>query len=141
MSARVRSLALAASLALVGLPLAACSGNDSGGVGVTLQDFSVGMEETELQSGQVTFDVSNEAGQTHEFVVIRTDLPADQLPTNDEGDVDENGEGIEPVDEIEDIEAGSTRSLTVDLEAGSYVAICNLPGHYRSGMHTSFTVV
>ena len=25
------------------------------------------------------------------------------------------------------------------LDAGSYVFICNLPGHYAQGMHTSFT--
>jgi len=28
----------------------------------------------------------------------------------------------------------------VTLDAGSYVLICNLPGHYRQGMHSSFTV-
>ena len=25
------------------------------------------------------------------------------------------------------------------LDAGNYVFICNLPGHYAQGMHTSFT--
>ena len=42
--------------------------------------------------------------------------------------------------EIEDIEAGSNESLTVTLDAGNYVFICNLPGHYAQGMHTGFTV-
>ena len=32
------------------------------------------------------------------------------------------------------------QSLDVSLKAGSYVIICNLPGHYASGMHTAFTV-
>jgi uncharacterized cupredoxin-like copper-binding protein len=27
----------------------------------------------------------------------------------------------------------------VNLDAGSYVFICNLPGHYQQGMHASFT--
>jgi uncharacterized cupredoxin-like copper-binding protein len=31
--------------------------------------------------------------------------------------------------------------LTVDLAAGSYVLLCNLPGHYESGMRTAFDVV
>jgi len=30
--------------------------------------------------------------------------------------------------------------LQTNLEAGSYVIICNLPAHYESGMHTAFTV-
>jgi uncharacterized cupredoxin-like copper-binding protein len=28
----------------------------------------------------------------------------------------------------------------VNLDAGSYVFICNLPGHYAQGMHASFSV-
>ena len=59
---------------------------------------------------------------------------------DDEGVVDEEGEGLELVDEIEDIEGGSSQSLTVNLDAGSYVLICNLPGHYAQGMHAGFTV-
>ena len=70
---------------------------------------------------------------------LQTDLAADQLPTDDNGDVDEEGEGVTLVDEIEDIQGGSSESLTVNLDAGSYVLICNLPGHYQQGMHTSFS--
>ena len=86
--------------------------------------------------GDVTFDVQNEAEQTHEFVVIKTDLAEDALPLNDEG-VDEEGEGVEVID---DVESGGSQSLTVDLDAGSYDLICNLPGHYAQGMHAPFTV-
>jgi uncharacterized cupredoxin-like copper-binding protein len=107
---------------------------------VTLADYTVTPDESSAPAGDVTFDVTNDAEQTHEFVVFRTDLAEDQLPTNEDGDVDEEGEGVELVDEIEDIEGGSSESLTVNLEAGNYVLICNLPGHYRQGMHASFTV-
>jgi uncharacterized cupredoxin-like copper-binding protein len=138
MVVRSRMLAVVAVLGLAG-PLAACSG-DSGGVGVTEADYKITLEDTELPAGETTFDISNDAEQTHEFVIIKTDLAEGDLPTGDDGDVDEEGEGIEPVDEVEDIEQGATESLTVDLDAGSYVAICNLPGHYRQGMHASFTV-
>jgi uncharacterized cupredoxin-like copper-binding protein len=139
MVARARALLVLVSVAGLALPLAACSGGD-GGVAATEQDFTITLEDTELPAGETTFDISNEAEQTHEFVVIKTDLAADQLPTDDSGDVDENGEGIEPVDEVEDIAAGSTESLTVNLDPGNYVVICNLPGHYRQGMHQAFTV-
>jgi uncharacterized cupredoxin-like copper-binding protein len=125
---------------ILGLALLTAScGGDEGGVSATLADFSITLDSDSAPAGDVTFDVSNDAGQTHEFVVFQTDLAPDQLPTNEDGDVDEEGEGVTLVDEIEDIEAGSSESLTVNLDAGSYVLICNLPGHYEQGMHTGFT--
>jgi uncharacterized cupredoxin-like copper-binding protein len=120
------------------LLLPGCSGD--GGVGVTLADYSVTPDESSAPAGDVTFDITNDAEQTHEFVVFKTDLAEDQLPTNEDGDIDEEGEGVEHIDEIEDVAGGTTQSLTVNLEAGNYVLICNLPGHYRQGMHASFTV-
>ena len=119
---------------------ASCGGDDEGEVSATLADFSVTLDSSSAPAGEVTFDVSNDAEQTHEFVVFQTDLPQDQLPTNEDGDVDEEGDGVTLVDEIEDIEGGSSESLTVNLDAGSYVLICNLPGHYKQGMHASFSV-
>ena len=110
-----------------------------GGVGVTLADYSVTLDSTSLSAGDVTFNVTNDAGQVHEFVVVKTDLAEDALPLV-EGDVDEESTEISPVDEIEDIEPGTSPSLAVTLEAGSYVALCNLPGHYGQGMHAAFTV-
>jgi hypothetical protein len=42
-------------------------------------------------------------------------------------------EGVTLVDEIEDIAGGSSQSLTVNLDAGSYALICRLAGHYQQG--------
>jgi uncharacterized cupredoxin-like copper-binding protein len=123
---------------ILGLAFVTAScGDDEGGVSATLADFTITLDSNSAPAGEVTFDVSNDAEQTHEFVVFQTDLPQDQLPTEN-GDVDEAGEGVTLVDEIEDIEGGSSQSLTVNLDAGSYVLICNLPGHYEQGMHASF---
>jgi uncharacterized cupredoxin-like copper-binding protein len=131
-----RSIVVSAAVVL-GLTAASCGGD--GGIGATEVDFSITLDESSAAAGDLTFDVTNDAEQTHEFVIFKTDLAEDALPTDDEGNVDEEGEGVELVDEIEDIEAGSTQSLTVTLDAGNYVFICNLPGHYAQGMHTSFT--
>ena len=131
-----RSIVVPAAVVL-GLTAASCGGD--GGIGATEVDFSITLDESSATAGDLTFDVTNDAEQIHEFVIFKTDLAEDALPTNEDGTVDEEGEGIELIDEIEDIEAGSTESLTVTLDAGSYVFICNLPGHYAQGMHTSFT--
>lgn len=116
-----------------------CS-SDSGGIGATEADYSITLDEDTAPAGDVTFDIQNDAGQVHEFVVFKTDLAPEALPTDDAGDVDEKGEGVTHIDEVEDIAGGSSESLTVKLDAGSYVLICNLPGHYKQGMHTGFTV-
>lgn len=92
-------------------------------------------------SGEIDFRVTNNAtNQAHEFVIFKTDLPANQLPLNDDGDVDEQGKGVTHIDEVEDIGVGETKTLKVNLPPGNYVAICNLPGHYAQGMYYSFTV-
>jgi hypothetical protein len=81
-------------------------------------------------------------------VVIHTDLAPDALPTADDGSVDEAGEGIEVIGEIEEFAPGESQTGTFDLAAGSYVLICNVveeeegevEAHYHLGMHAAFTV-
>jgi uncharacterized cupredoxin-like copper-binding protein len=137
----VGALAVAGVLALVAT---ACGGGGGNKVGVTTKDFSIALDKTSAKAGEVTFSVKNDGPSVHEFVVFKTDTAPDQLPlTKDENGidiVDEEGEGIEPVDEIEDIAVGSTQELKVTLQAGNYVVICNLPAHYQQGMRTNFTV-
>ncbi len=129
--------------------IAACSSSGSspstGAAGPTdvsagLSEFNIDLAANTGSAGSVTFDLKNNGTTTHEFVVFKTDLPPDQLPLSADGtEVDEEGAGITAVDEVEDIEAGATANLTVDLPAGHYVVICNLPAHYTSGMHAEFT--
>lgn len=48
--------------------------------------------------------------------------------------------GLELVDEVENVLSGSTTRLTVRLEPGTYLVVCNLPDHYQQGMWTYLTV-
>jgi uncharacterized cupredoxin-like copper-binding protein len=119
----------------------------AGAVAVTLQEWAVLPEPASAAAGDVTFQVSNAGPEdVHEFVVLKTDLDAGALPTDDTGAVVEAGEGIEVVDEIEDIPVGESQDLTVTLEAGKYVLLCNIysadeqEAHYALGMRTSFAV-
>jgi len=137
-ASRLQRLFVVPAAIAIAFTVGSCGGGS--GIGVTLADFTITPEESSASAGELTFDVTNDAEQTHEFVIFKTDLAADALPVDSEGLVDEAGEGIELIDEIEDIEAGSTPSLTVTLDAANYVFLCNVPGHYAQGMHTSFTV-
>ncbi len=131
--------------ALLALLLPACGGGET--VDVTLQEFAVGVDPASASAGEVTFSVTNEGpDDVHEFVVIRTDLAPTDLPTDETGAVDEEGEGIEVVNELEEIPVGNTEELTVDLDAGNYVLICNIydeeeqEAHYSEGMRAAFKV-
>ena len=140
----------AISVAIVGalsLVAAGCS-DDETTVDVTVQEFAVIPASSSAPAGDVTFDVTNEGpDDVHEFVVFKTDLAPDALPTAEDGSVDEEGEGVELIDEIEDIAVGDTPTLTVSLDAGSYVFICNIVeeeggetiAHYQQGMRVAFT--
>lgn len=125
------------------------SGCPQGGVGgtvvdVDLAEFSVTPETATAPSGLVTFRVRNGGAVAHEFAVIKTDLAPDALPTEENGSYEEDGEGTELLDEIEGINPGRTENLTLTLEAGNYVLICNMVNqgfvHYALGMRTAFTV-
>ncbi|HVD71309.1 MAG TPA: sulfocyanin-like copper-binding protein [Actinomycetota bacterium] len=111
-----------------------------GGIAVTERDFAIEPAAIAAPAGRVAFDIQNEGPQTHEFVVFKTNLDPADLPTNADGTVDEEGKGVKHIDEVEDIAACTSESLVMELAAGNYVFICNLPGHYASGMHTAFTV-
>jgi uncharacterized cupredoxin-like copper-binding protein len=106
-------------------------------VPVSLSDYKIAGPASSA-AGRTTFEVANDADQVHEFVVVRTTLAPEALPLDEDGLVDEQGAGLEFVDEVEDLEAGKSASLTVDLTAGSYLLLCNLPEHYAKGMVAPF---
>ena len=119
-------------------------------VNVQVQEWAVIPDTLSASAGSVTFDVENVGPEDlHEFVVVRTDLPASDLPTAEDGAFDEEAEGVQVLGELEDIEVGATDSLTLDLEPGHYVLLCNLvqeeddgtvESHYRMGMWIDFEV-
>jgi uncharacterized cupredoxin-like copper-binding protein len=114
---------------------------------VTLQEWSVLPEVASADAGEITFHVTNDGPEdVHEFVVIKTDLAPGDLPTDETGSVDEEGEGMEVMGEVEDLAIDASEDLTLTLEAGNYVLLCNIysedeqEAHYEEGMRTAFTV-
>ena len=120
-------------------PSEATSGPTSQTVDVTAKDYALAADQTDLSAGGTTFAVANEGPSTHEFVVFKTDLAEDALPVEN-GEVNEDDPALESMGEVEDVESGATKSFSATLTPGSYVAICNLPGHYEKGMAIAFTV-
>lgn len=151
-SRRLGVVLIALSLAAVGCSAttdspSAGAGGEATSVAVTLQEWAVLPESDSAPAGDVTFTVTNEGPEDiHEFVVLKTDLDPADLPVDEHGAVTEAGEGIEVIDEIEDIAVDASGEVTVTLEAGSYILLCNIydegedEAHYTMGMRIAFTV-
>lgn len=149
---RITSPVVAATAVLL-LSAAGCGDDDDDGgaeVDVVLSEFIVDPADDSVEAGEVTFALDNQGGETHEFVVVEA-ASADDLPVDDDGAFDEEAFGEDNVlGEVEDIAAGDTAELTLDLEAGDYVLLCNIvedeeggevESHFAEGMHTTaFTV-
>lgn len=150
------------AVGVVGSLAAGCGDDDDGGeaggerVNVVLSEWIVEPEQDSVDAGPITFAADNQGGETHELVVVEA-ASAEELPVDDEGTFDEDAFGEENVlGEVEDVEPGDTKELTLDLEPGTYVLLCNIveepgemeemePGeephrHFAQGMHVSFTV-
>jgi uncharacterized cupredoxin-like copper-binding protein len=134
---------------MAGALMAACAAAPSKDIKATLEEWKITLNPTAGAAGEVTFTISNQGEKDHEFVVVKTDLAADALPTVAEGEdagiVDEEGTGFTPIGEKEDIKAGTDNNvLTLTLDPGHYVIFCNVHDqdlvHYQKGMHTAFSV-
>lgn len=117
-------------------------------VSVRLKDYEIVPNPDSGPAGtsNYEFQISNTGPSAHEFVVAKTDLAADKLPTDSDGAVVEGD--VELIGEVEAIEAGGAQKLTASLAAGHYVFFCNIVeqgggraiAHYTQGMHKDFTV-
>jgi hypothetical protein len=121
--------------------------NSSGGPGVTvtMKEWTVSPSASTASAGPVTFIAKNEGAKTHEVALFKSDLPADQLPLDEDGAVDEAGPGVELIEEVEDVGAGETKSFSATVTAGNYYLVCNLVDadtgdkHFSHQMYAPFT--
>ena len=113
-----------------------------GVVNVSITEFAITLDATSAPAGSVTFNITNNhlrtRALTHEFVVIRTDLAVDALPTGG-GQVDESA--LEVLGRTGRLEEGASELLTLELTPGAYLLICNILAHYGRGQRAAFTVV
>ncbi|MFN3337398.1 MAG: cupredoxin domain-containing protein [Thermomicrobium sp.] len=109
-------------------------------VNVELGDYYLKPDKTEVPAGKVRFVAKNAGQLEHELIVLKTELAADQLPYNEKEQKAEEEQAGQVLGEIEpdDLPPGKTAEMTLDLAPGHYVLLCNLPEHYKNGMHIDF---
>jgi uncharacterized cupredoxin-like copper-binding protein len=134
---RVGLLGAVAVLAavIVAVALASTSNAASKSTRVTLSEFKVSPSPKSVTHGKITFTAKNKGSMEHYLIVIKTSTAASKLKvTNNRAS--EKGR----VGKVDDIAAGTSKKITLNLKKGHYVLLCNIPGHYKAGMHSDFTV-
>ena len=116
--------ALVLPLAALGaVTLTACVPNasaDDDTVAVTSTADECQVASTEVPSGTIVFDVTNDGDDVTEFYLLASD-------------------GLRIISEVENIGPGITRQLVVQVPAGDYLTACK-PGMVGDGIQAAFTV-
>lgn len=133
---------LVAAGVTIGVALIVRSSGPAGDVTAKTTEFRISMPRS-LRAGHHTFAYTNKGSIPHELLVFRTDLSGNTLPVKPDGSVDEESPALHKVaDSGNETSPGASQSVraTEVLAPGHYVAVCNLPGHYRQGMWLDVTV-
>ena len=102
--------------------------------------MGVKLDKVSVPAGKVTFEVSNDSKDIiHEFMISPVTPGQTELPyVADETRVDEEKAGH--LGEVAELDPGKAGSVTIELKPGTYIAYCNIPGHFIDGMWTMLTV-
>lgn len=102
--------------------------------------MSIRTNVASVKAGKITFDVSNLSRSiVHEMIVVAVDNPNAPLPYDyNKGRIPEKQ--VKMLGETEEMQPNAEKTITLDLSPGTYLLICNLPGHYAADMWTPLTV-
>lgn len=130
-------VATAVVAGLVVATAAVAGGGSSSKVTVTMKEWATKPSPPTARAGKVTFAVKNNGHLLHEFIVVKTNLPANKLPVKG---TTANLSKVKVEGKVPSFKPGQRRTLSLTLPKGHYVLLCNLPAHYKSGQYASFSV-
>lgn len=123
-----RRIGLGVVILLAAVVAAACGGGGqqgggqpSGtapGAGITVseKEWTIEFPTKTLKAGTVKLVVKNDGTIEHNFIIEEAKV------------------------EVDAIQPGSSKEVTVDLKPGTYTVLCNIAGHQEAGMKTTITV-
>jgi uncharacterized cupredoxin-like copper-binding protein len=115
------------------------------GYGMMGQNMMGGMmtirtDRQSVQAGAVTFEVTNwSRSMLHEMLVVAVDNPSAPLPYDYARAIVPEAQ-VKLLGEASDMQPNGTSLIEVTLAPGWYLLLCNLPGHYASGMAAALNV-
>lgn len=102
--------------------------------------MSIRTDQGTVKAGSVSFEVTNWSRSVlHEMLVVAVDSPTTALPY-DYTALKIPEEQVKVLGEASDLQPNITKTVDLTLTPGSYLLICNVPGHYASGMVAAITV-
>lgn len=109
-------------------------------VNSTIKGMEITAEPSTVKTGLVVFKVTNPSpGTIHEMIVVRPAADGKPMPYDAKTDR-VNEDGIHSMGEVSERKPGEAGTLSVVLQPGSYLLMCNIAGHYKAGMWTTLTV-
>jgi uncharacterized cupredoxin-like copper-binding protein len=108
----------------------------SGRLAVKTDEFAFAPKSIQASAGKLRVSLRNSGKTVHEFVVLRTSAAPGSLKVGADGRVSEK----KSVGEVSETKAGASKTSSITLTPGQYVFVCNIPGHYKSGMYGRLTV-
>jgi len=115
---------------------------DVGPVTGTEKEWAIEISSSLHEAGTATFNLQNLGTIAHEFLVVRSDKSAAQLVASVDKVTSRIDEAqLDVVNEQPEYDPGVPGMVTVNLEPGHYVLMCNIAGHYKAGMHADLDVV
>jgi uncharacterized cupredoxin-like copper-binding protein len=119
-----------------------------GGVGGALGAMGFMPRVASVPAGQVTVVLYNAGTRPHELLImpLAAGQSAGQRRVGSDDRISETGKvgEVQQVcptgSDVDGTVPGGISHVTVTLIPGSYEVVCNLPGHYRSGMYATLTV-
>ncbi len=102
--------------------------------------MSIRVDKPTVKAGTVTFEVTNWSRSVlHEMLVVSVDNPTAPLPY-DYAQARVPEDQVKVLGEAADLQPNVSETFEVALTPGSYLLICNLPGHYAAGMAVPLSV-
>ena len=142
-------LAIAAISAGIVLAAGGPDGAPAHALEVELDEWRLLPSGDTLAAGPVRLSQRNTGREEHELLIVRTDLPADDLPRGLEG-VSPAAAGKvvygaahshhRDVADNHHLAPGASKSEQIRLRPGRYVLLCSIPGHYEAGQRTTLRV-
>ena len=118
-------------------------------VDITLQDPSgdsslsgmvIKTDTPMVKAGRVTLQAVNKSNEVvHEVLVVPAPSEGKELPYDTKKDTVIE-KRLHSLGEISDLRPGAHGKLTLNLKPGTYLLLCNQPGHFKAGMSTSLVV-
>lgn len=130
-------------------------------VNVELNSFYLRSDVSTVSAGKVTFKATNKDVVTHEMLVVKVSDDVTKT-TSGKGALKQNNEAqvikfasdlvydgaisrlieekFNKLGEVPDIGGGTSGEVALDLTPGTYLLLCNLVAHFKSGMRTMLVV-